>query len=162
MPDDDDEQETLTRKRQSVLVMLTVWANVLEFNRKNRHPEMLPHGSAFFRRPISFIQQYIEVYKLNNEEDSKEYKAKREYELGDVERRRLYREAHDMPEVTGVAAWLGLGTVEEEMRLRKKREEEEKLAQLQVEQEARDAVGLSSDEQNKEVKPKRRVFFGIW
>ena len=62
-----------------------------------------------------------------------EVSAKREQEVDDARKRRLFREAHNIPEVSGLAARLGLGTVEEEVRLAKIKKAEEDAANEQGE-----------------------------
>lgn len=81
-----------------------------------------------------------------------------------MESRRLYRAKHDIPETTGITAWLGLGTKEEEERLAAKRERELAAEEQRQEEERRvlAQAGSENGEQRPVEKPVRKVFFGIW
>jgi hypothetical protein len=104
------------------------------------------------------------VYRLNEAERSREIMANRNRQNDDIKRRREYREAHGIPETTGMAAWLGLGTVEEDAR--RKRDEAKREEALQMERDAvrerREFEEQQRGENGERGKEKRKVFFGIW
>jgi hypothetical protein len=141
-----------------------IW--LLDFHAHNRYPDLIPHKSLFYRNPFSYISQYYQTWRLNQAAADREHKEKRDQKAQDVESRRAFRRAHDVPEVTGLAAWLGLGTKEEEERLEQKKYQEELAREKEEELRAR-AAGYAADHENAEraregERPKRKVFFGIW
>jgi hypothetical protein len=132
---------------------------MVHFHSTNRFPELLPSKSLFYTHPFRFLKSYWHVYRLNEQERNREALAGMHKRADDLQRRREYREAHGIPETTGMAAWLGLGTMEEEAR----RKREEAL------QRERDAVRERSEVEEQERREsreagreKRKVFFGIW
>jgi hypothetical protein len=86
-------------------------------------------------------------------EQTRENLAKMDRQADDVRRRREYRKAHGIPETTGMAAWLGVGTVEERERV----EEERRRVEEELERERETARAKGEEE-----RPRRKVFFGIW
>jgi hypothetical protein len=151
---------------QSALSSCVLFIWIVDFHKSNRYPELLPHKSLFWRHPVSYISQYFQTWRLSQAAIDREHKEKRDQKAADVDRRRAYRKAHDIPEVKGMAAWLGLGTKEEEERLMEKKEMEEIARER--EQELRAMAAVNEDiareggEIGSEEKPKRKVFFGIW
>jgi hypothetical protein len=115
---------------QSVLVFLALFINIKNFEQSNKFPELIPHGSLFFRNPLRYISEYIQAYRLHMGAVNAEVAAKREQEVDDARKRRLYREAHNIPEVSGLAARLGLGTLEEEARVAKMKKAEDAAADM--------------------------------
>jgi hypothetical protein len=105
----------------------------MSFHQENRFPEMIPPASTFFLHPIKFIQTYIHVWRINAIERTNENKAQMARNAEDVRRRTEFRRAHGIPETTGLGAWLGLGTVEEEER--RADEEKERKEALERERE---------------------------
>jgi len=142
-----------------VLVACVIFMETVRFRNWNRYPELLPHGSLFFRHPISYVQQYVAVYRMNLAEDSVETRMQRDKQWADDERRRAFREKHDIPETTGLTQWLGMGTVEEEERLKRK---EEKRLEREREEEERVLKAQQAKEEGTQEKKKRRVILGIW
>jgi hypothetical protein len=129
------------------------------FAANNRHPELVPHGSLFFRHPLRYVREYVQVWRLHQETQSAAVQAKRDRDVDDVRKRREYRRAHGLPEVTGLPALLGLGTVEEERRVEEVRREEE----IRRVREGEEGV-LDRGEEVEERRPRRKVkkWFGIW
>ncbi|KAF2667651.1 hypothetical protein BT63DRAFT_426508 [Microthyrium microscopicum] len=150
----------------SVLTACAVFVFVADFQKNNAYPHLLPHGSMFFRSPFRFLSEYYSVWRLNTEERDRALLEKRKQEAEDVARRREYRRAHDIPEVTGMAAWLGLGTVEEEERIKEKKAKEEQEMEAvnvtAVDKGDGVVVGREGEAEGVVERPKRKVFFGIW
>jgi hypothetical protein len=95
------------------------------------------------------------VYRLNLTAQSSETRANMDRNAEDVRRRREFRRAHGIPETTGMAAWLGLGTVEEDERMAAKQEDDRRRSEeLEKEREVNNAAEVE--------RPKKKVFFGIW
>jgi hypothetical protein len=135
--------------------------------KSNRYPELLPHGSYLFRHPWSYVQQWVAVFRLNQADNDREKRISRDRAQDDIVRRREYRKAHDIPEVTGPMAWLGLGTVEEDLRIKEKKERagrerrEEDEMRGSFEQHEEEGGQKEGEEVVQKERP-RRVFFGIW
>jgi len=111
-------------KKQGVLVSLSGYIFFVDFHSKNKYPDMLPSNSLFFTHPISYVRQYVQVYKLHTQAVSAETAEKRARQIDEARKRREYLRAHDM-EQPGL---FGFGTVEQEeaAEKRKVREEEKK------------------------------------
>jgi hypothetical protein len=132
---------------------------MLSFHKSNRYPDLLPSASLFFSHPLRFLRAYTQVYRLNVDAQSADARANMDRNAEDVRRRREFRRAHGIPETTGAAAWLGLGTVEEDER-RRVEEEERVRRKEELEREREREKGAT--EGGEVVVPKRKVFFGIW
>jgi hypothetical protein len=160
-----------------------------EFHRRNRYPELLPAATQLLTEPVAAAQALYNVARLNEAAHSREFRQVLDREVDDARRRREYRAAHRMPDVVGLAAWLGLGSemadvkqaVDEEHfgnRAREVREARAARAAARQERAAARKAGLRVDPEiearaEAEVEPvpraedgkpkaKRKVFLGIW
>lgn len=138
-----------------MLGVLYGYMKLIQFTTTNRYPELLPAKSLFFSRPIQYVKTYVQVVKMNMEASSKEALSHMHRNADDVERRTQFRKAHGIAETAGMAAWLGLGTEEEDER----REKVEKERVEKMEEERRVAKA-ARDLAAKEKKTKN--VFGIW
>ena len=66
---------------------------------------MLPPANLFLSHPLSFISQYIEVYRLHTARISAETVDRRKKRVEDVEKRSKYRKAHGLENDLGFGGW---------------------------------------------------------
>lgn len=132
---------------------------LIQFTTTNRYPELLPSSSLFFSHPIRYVKTYAQVVRMNMEASSTEALNNMHRNADDVQRRGEFRRAHGIPETTGTAAWLGLGTVEEDERRAKVDAEREKDRVERMETERR--LAREARERESEGKKVKNVF-GIW
>lgn len=86
----------LTAKFQSTLFFLAFYTMIQEFYRTSTVAHLIPPKDTFFSNPISYIAQCFKVYKLHTEQITIQTDERRRKKLEDVEKRRLYRQAHGM------------------------------------------------------------------
>lgn len=84
----------LTAKFQSTLFFLAFYTMIQEFYRTSSVAHLIPSKDTFFSNPISYIAQCFKVYKLHTEQITIQTDERRRKKLEDVEKRRLYRQAH--------------------------------------------------------------------
>jgi hypothetical protein len=113
-------------KKQSVLVSLCGYIFYADFHSKNKYPDMLPSGSLFFTHPLTYLSQYVQVYKLHTEAVSAETAEKRRKQIDDARKRREYLRAHGM-EKEGL---FGFGTIEQDEDAKKIKEEKRIIEEL--------------------------------
>ena len=66
---------------------------------------MLPPAKFFLSHPLSFISQYVEVYKLHTVRIGAETAERRKKKVEDVEKRSKYRKAHGLENDQGFGGW---------------------------------------------------------
>jgi hypothetical protein len=171
---------------QGGLVILGSMIAYREFRRNNRYPELLPSGTQLLTSPLESLRSLYAVTRLNEAAHSREFRQTLDREVDDARRRREYRAAHGLPDVVGVAAWLGLGgamapvaqKVDDEAfgrRAREAREARTARAAARQERAAARKAGLRvepevearaeaevGDVPRAPQEKKRRVFLGIW
>lgn len=81
---------------QSTLFFLAFYTMIQEFYRTSTVAHLIPPKDTFFSSPISYIAQCFKVYKLHTEQITIQTDERRRKKLEDVEKRRLYRQAHGM------------------------------------------------------------------
>lgn len=81
---------------QSTLFFLAFYTMIQEFYRTSTVAHLIPPRDTFFSNPISYIAQCFKVYKLHTEQITIQTDERRRKKLEDVEKRRLYRQAHGM------------------------------------------------------------------
>lgn len=81
---------------QSTLFFLAFYTMIQEFYRTSTVAHLIPPKDTFFSNPISYIAQCFKVYKLHTEQITIQTDERRRKKLEDVEKRRLYRQAHGM------------------------------------------------------------------
>lgn len=81
---------------QSTLFFLALYTMIQEFYRTSTVAHLIPPRDKFFSSPISYIAQCFKVYKLHTEQITIQTDERRRKKLEDVEKRRLYRQAHGM------------------------------------------------------------------
>lgn len=69
---------------------------IQEFYRTSTVAHLIPPKDTFFSNPISYIAQCFRVYRLHTEQITIQTDERRRKKLEDVEKRRLYRQAHGM------------------------------------------------------------------
>lgn len=69
---------------------------IQEFYRTSTVAHLIPPKDKFFSNPISYIAQCFKVYRLHTEQITIQTDERRRKKLEDVEKRRLYRQAHGM------------------------------------------------------------------
>jgi hypothetical protein len=135
---------------------------------------------------VASLRALYDVTRLNEAAHSREFRQTLDREVDDSRRRREYRAAHHMPDVVGLAAWLGLGgdmkpatdRIDDEAfgrRAREAREARVARAAARLERAAARKAGLRVDPEvearaEAEVgdaprarqERKRRVYLGIW
>lgn len=81
---------------QSTLFSLAFYTMIQEFYRTSTVAHLIPPKDIFFSNPISYIAQCFKVYRLHTEQITIQTDERRRKKLEDVEKRRLYRQAHGM------------------------------------------------------------------
>lgn len=81
---------------QSTLFFLAFYTMIQEFYRTSTVAHLIPPKDTFFSNPISYIAQCFKVYRLHTEQITIQTDERRRKKLEDVEKRRLYRQAHGM------------------------------------------------------------------
>lgn len=81
---------------QSTLFFLAFYTMIQEFYRTSTVAHLIPPRDTFFSNPLSYIAQCFKVYKLHTEQITIQTDERRRKKLEDVEKRRLYRQAHGM------------------------------------------------------------------
>ena len=81
---------------QGTLSSLALFTFIENFQRTSPFADMLPPANSFLSHPLSFISQYIEVYKLHTAAISAETAERRKKKVEDVQKRDRYRKAHGL------------------------------------------------------------------
>ncbi|KAI9805448.1 MAG: hypothetical protein M1825_000699 [Sarcosagium campestre] len=87
------------------LFSLASFTFVTNFQRTSPFAHMLPPGGDVFRHPISFVSDYIEVFKLHTAAISAETADRRKRKVDDVQKRNQYRKAHGLDGEQGLGGW---------------------------------------------------------
>ena len=67
--------------------------------------DMLPPAKDFLSHPLSFVSQYMEVYRLHTARISAETAERRKKKLDDIAKRSKYRKAHGLENDEGFGGW---------------------------------------------------------
>lgn len=83
------------------LTSLAVYTFTENFKRTSPFVDLLPTYSDMAAHPIASTRQVIEVVRMNAMHRAAETDRKRKRHVEDVEKRKLYRQAHGLPEEQG-------------------------------------------------------------
>ncbi len=100
-------------KHQGTLFSLSVFTFLQSFHRTSPFAHMLPSFKTFFSRPLAYIGQYIEVYKLHTAHITAQTADRRRKKVEDVQKRAEYRKAHGLDKEEGFGGWMAKGVGEE-------------------------------------------------
>lgn len=115
---------------------------------------LLPSKDLLPFHPFKFTGQFLQVYKEQVEERSREVNEQRQREVDDSLKRAEYRKQHGI-KLGGVAGWLGLGTKDDD------EIQAERDAQLVGAQETHNDDLVPVDAERKRKEPVKK-WFGIW
>ncbi|KAL2116729.1 hypothetical protein VTJ04DRAFT_8897 [Mycothermus thermophilus] len=84
------------------LTSLAIYTFTLNFQRTSPFADLLPSSSDFLSHPIDATRTLFHVIRLHEAHKAERIAEKREQEVLDVGKRRLYRRAHGLPEEMGL------------------------------------------------------------
>ncbi|KAI9832349.1 MAG: hypothetical protein M1826_002035 [Phylliscum demangeonii] len=111
-----------------VLLAFYLTISIRTFYKNTPSRALLPSWRDWARHPFRSGQQYMEIAIADALANSADAHGQRERKLEDVQKRKKYRKAHDIPDTTGIIKWLGFRLeTDEETREREAREHDDAL-----------------------------------